>query len=168
METIQIMSVSDNNVDCRVFRENNYMIIKGSLKNPSKFTKKLIVAPNPPDYRTSYSGSALPFPCQEIAFEKTKNFYEIKDNGVIDVKFLYPNSYYNPEGTHKVTSPFVLILDNNNYVYQTPDYFPLKTLRDRVRGNPSFYALKEQFLPIADAEDKMYHYSAIKQTLNLA
>ncbi len=96
METIQIMSVSDNNVDCRVFRENNYMIIKGSLKNPSKFTKKLIVAPNP------------------------------------------------------------------------PDYFPLKTLRDRIRGNPSFYALKEQFLPIADAEDKMYHYSAIKQTLNLA
>ena len=168
METIQIMSVSDNNVDCRVFRENNYMIIKGSLKNPSKFTKKLIVAPNPPDYRTSYSGSALPFPCQEIAFEKTKNYYEIGNNGVIDIKFMFPNSYYEPEGRKKIVSPLLLILDENRHLYETKDMCPLKTLRDRVRGNPSFYALKEVILPVADAEDTMRNYSVAKSKYNIA
>jgi len=168
METTEIISIANELINCQVFQENNYMIIRGNLKNSLSYTNKLIVAPNPPDFRTSYSGTALPFPCQEIAFENTKNVYMIKEHGIIDIKFFYPNSYYNPEGTRKIISPFILILDNNNYVFETKDLCPLKTLRDRVRGNPSFYAYKENILPIADAEDKMYHYSAIKHQLNLA
>lgn len=165
---MEIIAITDDKINCRVFREDKYMIIKGNLRNPGSYSRKTIVAPNPPDIRSSYSGTALPFPCQEIAFEKTKNIYEISNTGIIDIRFNFPNSYYNPEGLKKMVSPFVLILDNNNYVYETKDFCPLKTLRDRVRGNPSFYALKEVVLPVADAEDTMYNYSKIKSEMNLA
>jgi len=165
---MEIVTITDDKIDCRVFREDVYMIIKGYLKNPSMYKKKILTAPNAPDRMMNYSGSALPFPSREIAFEKTKNFYEIGNNGVIDVKFLFPNSYYNPEGLKKIISPLLLLLDDNEFLYETKDMCPLKTLRDRVRGNPSFYALKEVVLPVADAEDTMINYSIAKAKYNIA
>jgi len=165
---MEIIAITDDKIDCRVYRENNFMFIKGYLKNASIYNSKIIIAPNPPDIRMSYSGSALPFPCEEIAFEKTKNYYEITNSGIIDVKFLFPNSYYNPEGLKKIVSPFHLVLDNKHYLYETKDFCPLKTLRDRVRGDPSFYAIKEILLPVADAEDTMNNYSSAKVKYNIA
>jgi hypothetical protein len=165
---MELISIADDKIDCRIMREDKFMIIKGYLKNPSMYKTKVIIAPNPPDIRTSYSGTALPFPCEEIALEKTKNFYEIGNDGVIDIKFLFPNSYYNPEATIKIKSPFLLFIDNNKFVYETVDLCPLKTLRDRVRGNPSFYAIKEVLLPVADAEDTMINYSNAKSKYNIA
>ena len=97
-----------------------------------------------------------------------KNYYEIKNDGVIDINFSFPNSYYNPEGNLKIKSPFILILDNNQFIYETIDICPLKTLRDRVRGNPKFYALKELILPVADAEDTMKNYANAKLRNNIA
>lgn len=165
---MSLISISDNKIDCQVMRENNFMIIKGYLKNPLTYKKRIIMAPNPPDIRTSYSGTALPFPCEEIALEKTKNYYEIKEDGVIDIKFLFPNSFYNPEGTIKIKSPFILLIDEIKIIYETVDLCPLKTLRDRIRGNPSFYAIKELLLPVADAEDTMINYSKAKINYNIA
>lgn len=165
---MEIITITDDKIDCKVIHENKYMIIKGTLRNPSNYKNKIIIAPNPPDIRMSYSGSALPFPCQEIALEKTKNYYEIPESGMIDIKFLFPNSYYNPEGLKKIISPFLLIIDDNLFVYETKDLFPLKTLRDRVRGNPSFYSLKEVILPVADSEDTMNYYSDAKSRFNIA
>ena len=165
---MEIIAITDDKINCRVFRENDFMIIKGNLKNPSAYTKKVIAAPNPPDKRSSYSGSGLPFPCQEIAFEKTKNYYEISNTGAIDIKFAFPNSYYNAEGTIKICSPFALILDDKNYIYETKDLNPLKTLRDRVRGSPYFYSYKDFELPVADAEDTMKNYSEAKLKFNIA
>jgi hypothetical protein len=144
------------------------MIIKGYLINPNNYKKKIIISPNPPDNLITYSGSFLPFPSQEIAFEKTKNYYEIKDDGIIDIKFNFPNSYYNQEFNSKIKSPFILILDNSNFIYETIDINPLKTLRDRVRGNPNFYALKEVILPVADAEESMINYANAKLRNNIA
>lgn len=165
---MDIVTIADDKIDCRVYREDVYMIIKGYLRIPSMYKKKVLMAPNPPDRMMSYSGSALPFPCEEIAFEKTKNYYEIGNNGVIDVKFKFPNSYYNPEGLKKIVSPLLLLLDDTKYIYETKDMYPLKTLRDRVRGNPSFYAIKEVILPVADAEDTMINYSIAKAKYNIA
>lgn len=165
---MEILRITDDKIDCRVFKEDNYMIIKGFLRNPNIYNIKKIIAPNPPDVRSSYSGSALPFPCLEIAFEKTKNIYEINNTGIIDVKFKFPNSYYDEEGLKKIISPFILLLNDDNFVYPTKDFCPLKTLRDRIRGNPNFYAYKEVILPVADAEDTMYNYSDIKVKYNLA
>ncbi len=165
---MELITISDDKIDCRVSYVNNEMIINGYLKNPINFKNRLIVAPNPPDKITSYSGSALPFPNEEIALEKTKNIYIIGNDGLINAKFKFPNSYYNTEGTKKIISPFLIIVDNNKYIYETKDICPLKTLSDRVRGNPSFYALKEILLPVADAEDTMNNYAKAKVRYNIA
>ena len=57
---------------------------------------------------------------------------------------------------------------SNQFIYETIDICPLKTLRDRVRGNPKFYALKELILPVADAEDTMKNYANAKLRNNIA
>ncbi len=165
---MELILISDDKIDCKVSYINKEMIINGYLKNPINYKSRLIIAPNPPDKITSYSGSALPFPNEEIALEKTKNIYEIGTDGIINVKFSFPNSFYNPEGTKKIISPFLIIVDNNRYIYETKDICPLKTLTDRVRGNPSFYALKEILLPVADAEDTMFNYAKAKVKYNIA
>lgn len=165
---MELISYIDEKINCKILYEHKHMIIKGFLLNPNNYKKKIIIAPNSSDNLTSYSGSFLPFPTEEIALEKTKNYYEIKDDGNIDIKFSFPNSYYNQEFNLKIKSPFILILDNSKFIYETIDINPLKTLRDRIRGDPNFYALKEVILPVADAEENMINYANAKLTNNIA
>ena len=161
-------NISDNYIDCSITIEDKNVIIKGTLKNPNSYKKKIITAPNPPDKMTSYSGSSLPFPCEGIALENTKNYKEIDNSGIIDVTFIFPNSYYSPDGYNKIKSPIILLIDDKKIIYELANIFPLKTLRDRVRGNPSFYAIKEILLPIATAENNMYNYAEAKIKYNIA
>jgi len=159
--------ISDNYLDCNFQFNGNLLIIKGILKNHDTYNKKIICAPNPPDLRTSYSGTALPFPNEDIALQNTKNYFQITD-GFIDITFKTPNSYYSNDGYNKIKTPIILIIDDKKIIYEFDDLCPLKTLRDRVRGNPSFYAIKEILLPIATAENTMYNYSAAKSNYNIA
>lgn len=159
--------ISDNYLDCNFQFNGKELIIKGNFKNNSNYKKIILCAPNPPDIRTSYSGTSLPFPNEEIAFHNTKNIYEIK-NGNIDITFKTPNSYYSVDGYNKIKSPVMLIIDDKKIIYEFEDMCPLKTLRDRVRGNPSFYAIKEILLPVATAENTMYNYSNAKFKYNIA
>jgi hypothetical protein len=147
---------------------NNKLYIKGFIKSPNNFKNKAIIAPNPMDTITSYSGKGLPFPCEAIAFENTPNFFKISDNGTIDVIFYYPNSYYSVDGYTKIKSPVIIYLDDIKIIIELKDSCPLKTLRDRIRGNPSFYGLKELILPIGNAEDVMNNYSTAKLLYNIA
>jgi len=162
------MEFNNDFVSCKININGRDINIKGSIKNPSNFKKKVICAANPIDIRTSYSGSALPFPNEIIAFENTKNFFEIKDDGIIDTNFKYPNSYYSPDGLTKIKSPIIFILDDNKFILELDDLCPLKTLRDRKRNDPSFYALKELLLPIGTAEETMINYSSAKIKYNIA
>lgn len=52
-------------------------------------------APNPPDYRYSYMGSALPFPNEDVAYENTPNI-GVKEviGDSFEFSLQYPNSYY--------------------------------------------------------------------------
>ena len=65
-------------------------------------TDKVVVkywAASPPTYTTSYSGSALPFPNKEVAFENTFNQGIIHiNNGKFTINIQYPNSYYDNMG----------------------------------------------------------------------
>ena len=48
-------------------------VVKGSLKDSNQNGLIKFIAANAPDYRQSYSGSGLPFPNPEIAYENTQN-----------------------------------------------------------------------------------------------
>ena len=58
-------------------------------------TKLLFWAANPPQYNGSFSGSGLPFPNPDIAFDNTPNvgIVKIKDRKTT-VNLFFPNSFY--------------------------------------------------------------------------
>lgn len=163
-------SFNDNyiNINVNINDINNTIEIKGTLKNASYYKNKKLIAPNTYDKIGSYSGSYIPFPNFEIATENTKNSFDISNNGSIDTTFIYPNSYYSEDGYTKIKSPIILIIDDIKMIYELPDQFPLKSIRDRVRGDPSFYALKDVLLPVATAEETMYNYMHSKFKYNIA
>ena len=147
---------------------NNKIKINGVVKNHTNYSKMAIMAPNPIDTITSFSGKGLPFPCELIAFENTPNFEIINSNGIINVEFLYPNSYYSPNGYTKIISPIIISLDGKKIIIQLNDMCPLKTLNDRSRGDPKFYGMREIILPIGTAEETMNNYAYAKYTYNIA
>jgi hypothetical protein len=162
------MNFTNEFISCAISINGMNVNIKGTLNNPSLYKKKFVIAPTPSNQITSYSGSSLPFPNEEIAFQNTKNLFEIKDDGIIETTFQYPNSYYTPDGKTKIKSPILFIFDDNKFIIELEDLCPLKTLRDRKRSDPSFYALKEILLPIGTAEETMNNYSSAKIKYNIA
>lgn len=161
-------SVNNEYIQCTLEKIKNTVIIKGFVKNPNNYKKMAITAPNPSDRITSFSGKNLPFPCEMIAFENTPNFQIIASDGNINVEFLYPNSYYSPDGRTKIKSPIIISLDGKKIIIELKDICPLKTLRDRIRGDPNFYGMKEFILPIGTAEEVMRNYAFAKTAHNIA
>ena len=164
------MIFSDEYTDFNVVYSKDYSLIniKGSLKNKVIYNNVIIIAPNPIDRMSNYSGSGLPFPNYEIAFENTPNIHTIDSSGVFDISFKYPNSFYIPDGINKIKpSIFFIFTDNNDnsfrLQYELHDINALRTLVNRSsRKNPEFYGAKDYILPIDTAEKVMYAYSRAK------
>jgi hypothetical protein len=164
-----MQKVDNEYITCVIGKKINDKIkISGFVKNPMNYSKMAITAPNPIDVITSFSGKGLPFPCELIAFENTPNFEIINSGGKFDVEFLYPNSYYSPDGYTKIISPIIISLDGKKIIIQLKDCCPLKTLNDRSRGDPKFYGMREIILPIGTAEETMNNYAYAKYTYNIA
>lgn len=165
------VTIDNEFISCTIIENDtdvNFININGIIKNPQFYKKMVVMAPNPIDKITSFSGKGLPFPCEMIAFDNTPNFKTINNDGNINVIFKYPNSYYTPDGYNKISSPVVFSLDDKKIIIELKDLCPLKTLRDRKRGDPNFYGVREFVLPIGTAEEVMNNYSYAKYTLNIA
>lgn len=171
------MQFNNNFVSCNITFSNDYskMTVNGSIKNPMVFKKMVILAPNPIDRMTNYSGSGLPFPCADIAFDNTPNKYIIGSDGSFNVNFTYPNSYYGQNGYTKIISSIFFILDYGDNKKETirfelKDLCVLRSLADRSskRKGPEFYAAKDYILPIDTAENVMRAYSQAKVEYDIA
>jgi hypothetical protein len=145
--------------------------ITGSIKNINLYNNVLIIAPNPIDRMTNYSGSGLPFPNHEIAFDNTPNIHHVDSSGLFDIYFKYPNSFYMPDGLNKIKPSIFFIFtsgsggDNISFrlQYELHDINALRTLVNRAsRKNPEFYGARDYILPIDTAEKVMYAYSRAK------
>ena len=149
-------------------KDYSLLNIAGSIRNNALYSNIILTAPNPIDRMTNYSGSGLPFPNYEIAFEKTPNIHKIDSSGVFNVSFKYPNSFYMPDGLNKIKPSVFFIFTTNENVsfrlqYELHDINALRTLVNRVsRKNPEFYGAKDYILPIDTAEKVMYAYSRAK------
>jgi hypothetical protein len=160
-------SFENDYVKCNINVNKNDVIITGYVKKYKNYKKMAIMSPNPPDKITSFSGKNLPFPSEIIAFENTPNF-EIINNGVINAKFIYPNSYYSPDGLKKIVSPIIISLDAIKIIIELEDRDVLKTLTDRKSGDPFFYSTRELILPVGTAEQVMRNYAYAKLNYNIA
>ena len=149
-------------------KDYSLLNIAGSIRNNALYSNIILTAPNPIDRMTNYSGSGLPFPNYEIAFEKTPNIHKIDSSGVFNVSFKYPNSFYMPDGLNKIKPSIFFVFTINENVsfrlqYELHDINALRTLVNRAsRKNPEFYGAKDYILPIDTAEKVMYAYSRAK------
>jgi hypothetical protein len=148
--------------------------ITGIIFNRQNYKNVVFVANNPIDKKASYSGTGLPFPCAEIAFEGTNNIKMVDTEGNIDIKFSYPNSYYSVANKKKVISSVFLIIEMANGTkefirLQLEDLYPLRTLINReTRNGPEFYSSKYEILPVDTAEEVSRVYSQIKKNYMIA
>ena len=149
-------------------KDYSLLNIAGSIRNNALYSNIILTAPNPIDRMTNYSGSGLPFPNYEIAFEKTPNIHKIDSSGLFNVSFKYPNSFYMPDGLNKIKPSIFFVFTSNENVafrlqYELHDINALRTLVNRAsRKNPEFYGAKDYILPIDTAEKVMYAYSRAK------
>lgn len=104
------------------------------------------IAPNPPDYRTSYSGSALPFFNKEQAFDNTSNKGKVLfKNKKASFGIKYPNSYYHDLGNIQVVPHVNLLysINGKEYIYSyklSDNPIPYRSLtHPYTRTSPLFY-----------------------------
>ena len=140
--------------------QTNAYVISGKLNFPN-FVQKLFVkynASSPPDYNANFSGSGLPFPNEEVAFESTPNKGVVEIiNGDFSFVIKYPNSYYTNMGTIYVPPQVRLVLVNKEnkavsdvQTVNLGEGIPFRTLTWPVQRNwnngPLFY--NNQNLPV--------------------
>lgn len=135
-------------------------LVKGSLKSPVASGVVKFIASNPADFRQSYSGSGLPFPNPEIAYENTQNKGSARvTNGNFEFYIQYPNSLYINQGT-TLLSPHVLVKlcdssDENVEVVVLGDGIPHRTLTSSTFTRSSF---KKRVYPMHnDVNPNYYH-----------
>ena len=107
--------------------------------------KLAYIAPAPADYRASFSGSGLPFPNREQAFDDTPNNGVVAVNGGSVVLHLHmPNAYYDDfKGT--LVLPHVLCMamyndQKKDFVIELGNKIPYRALTyHNGRRNAEFY-----------------------------
>ena len=123
-------------------------VLRVYIKNLNKSTKVSYLAAQSPDYIQSYTGSALPFPDAEIAFQNTKNKGNfIPTSSSFDLTLRTPNSYYSHLGSRLIPPHVIFTVETNGQVekeiIELGEIAPFRTLSYQSvpapRNGPSFY-----------------------------
>lgn len=156
------MKINNKYISADIIIDNKKIRISGTKKYNNTIN---IIAANPPDNLGNYSGTNLPFPSTNIAFENTKNMFTIKTNN-INIELEYPNSYYCILNGKDKIPPTIYIVDENFYNIESiilEDNCPLKTLISRNNNNlPHFYNDKYHVLPTTTGYKTMMNYANYK------
>lgn len=154
-----------------IITESASVQLQGRVHNRASYGSVEVIAPCPIDRMTNYSGSGLPFPCAEIAFENTPNQISVGDSGTFHGVFAYPNSYYAQDALEKVVSSIFVIMhpktpgDPIIVRMELPEQVPLtvRTLTHRPkRTDPAFYYLKQDIIGVRGAEATMRALKDVK------
>lgn len=135
--------------------------VRGTVQ--SKTIDPIIVfwAANPPDYRSSFSGSGLPFANPLQAYDKTPNYGAVRaNNGHFEFKIKYPNAYHAGLGTLYIPPHVnVKVCENGeqdkHHIIELGQGVPYRSLTYPTVGNkprigPMFYC--QPNLPIRTQE----------------
>ena len=159
-----------------ITKDENSLIVNGSLKgnvlNLSNSNNLFLrfKAASSPTYSSNFSGSGLPFPNTDIAFENSENIGTCNiSNGKFSFSMRYPNSYYiNMGATYVHPEVQIQVFDSNNRSVSEIQHInlgegiPFRTLtypsqRDWNEG-PLFY--KEDNLPAVRSQEQILKDSA--------
>jgi hypothetical protein len=141
---------------------NGDVTVRGTIQSKSLDPVVVFWAPNPPDYRSSFSGSGLPFASPSQAYDKTPNYGAVRAvNRQFEFKLKYPNAYYAGLGSLYIPPHVhVKVCENDetdkHHVVELGEGVPYRTLTypspptNKPRLNPMFYCKPN--LPIRTQE----------------
>lgn len=107
-----------NSMSLHIMKKNDAnFFINGRLKNiinrPNLYVR--FWASSPPTYNCSFSGSGVPYPSREIAFQDSKNIGKVPvQNNQFSFYIQYPNSYYDNLGTVYVPPTVIVQVFEND------------------------------------------------------
>ena len=138
------------------------IVVSGKIVRTMTSNHKLMfLAAKAPDYRTSFSGSAMPFADAEMAYESSTNRggIDVRPDGSFSFSLNSPNGYYSGLGTVYVKPHVQLILTENARVVEVftvkvSDGIPFRTLSypdSPPRCSPLFYGNMDS-LPVRTQE----------------
>lgn len=123
------------------------IIVRGTLPSPSDDGVIHYIAAAPPDYRSSFSGSGLPYASAEQAFYNTPNRGSTRVGvaGGWEVKMVAPSAYYADGGMERVPPTLYLAYMSGGRHVRTSvrvsEGVPFRTLtHDDRRTSAVFYA----------------------------
>lgn len=117
------------------------------------------VAAAPPDFRSSFTGSGLPFKDQDQAFYNTPNRGRtaVRADGSFTVKLLMPNSFYDGSFATTVTPPTLFVFynvggDKRRKIIPIGNGVPFRSLTyPNKRLNASFYDVESPWVRSQEA-----------------
>jgi len=133
--------------------------VSGQLKNTSLNADISFWAAAPPTKGISFSGSCMPYPSPEVAYDRTPNKGIVKAvNGQFNFVLKYPNAYYiglgslyiPPHINFKITEPESAGKQTHNFSVQIDDGIPFRMLTypapptNKPRISPLFYCEPEK------------------------
>ena len=153
------------NTDCKnlkVTETNGEFEVIGKLNDKISSDKIMFLAPNPSDHLTSYSGSGLPFPNSEVAFENTPNkgVTTITADGSFKFKIHYPNSYYSELGTNLIKPHVFIKLCNSKKIHSIKlnNFIPFRFLDSKYKYK---YGQKNEFENEIMTQEKLLRKNGI-------
>lgn len=118
--------------DIKVFERESDLVIVGKFSDNIDSNIKYF-APSPPDYRSSYPGSALPFASELQAFQNTPNIGSVMvdSENRFEINLVKPNAFFNIDSR---IEPYVSIIYKYNGEVKTikvqlGDTFKHKTIQ---------------------------------------
>jgi hypothetical protein len=128
--------------DIKVFERESDLVIVGKFSDKINSNVVKYYAPSPPDYRSSYPGSALPFASEKQAFENTPNIGSVPVNSEnkFEISLVKPNAFFNIDDR---IEPYVSIIykyndEMKNIKVQLGDTFKHKTIQSNSRIFPRY------------------------------
>lgn len=135
-----------NNFSVKLINENNddILVLGTVLDNDENPANNITYwAPAPADRLQSFSGSGLPFPNPEVAYDNTPNYDNIEVvNGQFEFRMKYPNSYYTELGTGLIPPIVNLKVDGSDKTttFKIDDGIPFRSLTHLKNHTVEFYA----------------------------
>jgi hypothetical protein len=158
------MKVTLENMNCEVsYTNNGTVVISGTVGNVFPNAHLVYWAASPPDYRTGYTGSGLPYANYEMAYDNTPNKGMLPlTDGSFTFNIHYPSGYYTGLGTVFVKPHLNLQVNTANqigkvHVIPLGEGIPFRMLtyppmpETAPRGDVMFYAGRES-LPVRTQE----------------
>lgn len=159
------MRYTSDNCNCDIEYTNEGSVVLSGVVNGVQSDSYIIFwAANPPDYHTGFTGSGLPYPNYEIAYENTPNKGTLKLNndGTFKFSIRYPSAYYAGLGSYYVKPHINIQINSQNSIGKTHviplgEGIPFRTLtyppvpETAPRTSPMFYSGREK-LPLRTQE----------------